>query len=356
MRILMSPPPSKRNSIGILLTRVAHEMRRRGYKITGGLFHYLGFDLSAWQGVFVFGTPRWLPKLIRDHRAVTITIGRPEIREEDEALGFPYLVEHEVQEAKMAEAILGASKVAFISHYVKNVWQEIFAKRGLPFPEEKTAIVHHGVDLTRFTPDPSQRTEPFVIGMAGQFRRTQGLQAIFEISRRLQFPHSLVLVGSMTPEYRRVFDAGMINPDLSARTTHIPWVPAEELPNYYRQMSCFYHPNIGEPFGIVVAEALACGVPVVCPRYGGPAEFVLPYGGVAVDTTNWDYGEMFISGMEQAILQIHARLEAYSAGARQQAERLLSIESCVDAYLDLMGLPRAATSIDGIRETSCELR
>jgi hypothetical protein len=46
--------------------------------------------------------------------------------------------------------------------------------------------------------------------------------------------------------------------------------------------------------------------------------------------------------MEKAISHIHANLEKFSLGARKQAEKLVSIEACVDDYLRLMALPGMA--------------
>jgi glycosyltransferase involved in cell wall biosynthesis len=342
MRILMSPRRSNKNSIGIFLQRVTEELLRRHYKVTGQLSHYTAIELLPWQQAFMFGTPRRLTRIIHTGKPFVVTIGRPEIQSEDETLGFAYLPEHEEQEKKMADAILRATKVAFISSYVRSVWQEIFLRRKSPFPEFKTSVVHHGVNLNLFAPDFKQRAGPFVIGMAGQFRRWQGLAVLFEVSRRLPFPHRLMLIGSMTPAFREAFNAGMSDPAVAARTTHVPWVDQKDLPHFYRQMHCFFHPNIGEPFGIVVAEALACGVPVVCPQYGGPAEFVLPNGGVAVRSEPWNYGPDFVEEMERAVLQIYRNQAAYAEGARQQATKHLSIGLCVDKYLDLMCLPRIA--------------
>lgn len=341
MRILISPKPSPKYSIGIFLQRVAGELQRRRYQVTSLLFHFTGRTLMPWQQAFIFGNPRHLPTLIASGKPFVITIGRPEIKEEDEALGFSYHLEHQQQEDAMVTTILQAPRIVFISHYVKGVWRDIFSRRNLLFPETRTAVVHHGVDLDQFSPIMKERNEPFVIGMAGQFRRVQGLVALLEISRRLPFPHRLMLVGSMTPEYREVFDDGMKDPKIAACTIHIPWVKQQDLPQYYRRMHCFFHPNIGEPCGIVVAEALACGVPVVCPQYGGPAEFVLPDGGIAVASEPWDYGEGFVEGMERAIIQIHSNWDIYSRGARQQATKYLSIANCVEAYLDIMSLPHS---------------
>jgi hypothetical protein len=121
MRILMSPPPSNRNSIGIFLQRVASELEQRRYKVTGRFFHYAGFELLPWQNAFIFGTPRRAVKIVATGKPVVLTIGRPEIKEESEALGFPYLPQHVEQESRMTEAILSAPRVVFISRYVKSL-------------------------------------------------------------------------------------------------------------------------------------------------------------------------------------------------------------------------------------------
>jgi glycosyltransferase involved in cell wall biosynthesis len=47
-------------------------------------------------------------------------------------------------------------------------------------------------------------------------------------------------------------------------------VPNEELPAYYNACTIFINPTLAvESFGITVAEAMACGRPVVASRRGG---------------------------------------------------------------------------------------
>ena len=46
-----------------------------------------------------------------------------------------------------------------------------------------------------------------------------------------------------------------------------------ELADWYRSLTAFVSLSAGEGFGLHLLEALACGVPLVAPRHGGPADF-----------------------------------------------------------------------------------
>lgn len=49
----------------------------------------------------------------------------------------------------------------------------------------------------------------------------------------------------------------------------VPWTQYDELPAYYALASCFILPSISEPWGLVVNEAMACGLPVLVSRNCG---------------------------------------------------------------------------------------
>jgi glycosyltransferase involved in cell wall biosynthesis len=43
----------------------------------------------------------------------------------------------------------------------------------------------------------------------------------------------------------------------------------------YQEAKCFVLPSYEEGFGMVILEAMACGIPVVSTRCGGPNDIVL---------------------------------------------------------------------------------
>jgi len=347
-RILITPQPKICNGPGIFLSRVAKELERRGYSWTARPFHYLGISVPSWDYVFMMGTPRHIEKILNGSKPLITTMGKPESREECEAVNVKYLPEFEQQELLMTRAIMKSPKVVFISKYVKEFWRDIFRLRGLSFPlEDNVKVIYHGLNVDWFIPSQKPLNTPFVLGSTGSLRGRFRLATLFATSRLLEFDHRLLIVGSMDSECKEEYEKAMVDPAMAARTKYISWVDIKLLPDYYRQMHCLFHPRFGEPFGIVLAEALACGVPVVVPAYGGPKEFVAPDCGIAVECERWKWDNEFCRQMASAVNEIRNNHANFAEAARKRAVEYLSIEKTVDEYLDFMELSRWINRLKG---------
>src|SRR5438132_4037980 len=141
-------------------------------------------------------------------------------------------------------------------------------------------IVPNGIDSSRFSPQhealpaartPGQETILFV----GRLESRKGFPTLLDAYARLRRQRSdarLVVVGDGPMRWGYEAEArGREIPDVE----FCGHVSAELLPRYYASADVFCAPATGrESFGIVLVEAMACGVPVVASDIAGFGQVV----------------------------------------------------------------------------------
>jgi D-inositol-3-phosphate glycosyltransferase len=153
-------------------------------------------------------------------------------------------------------------------------------------PEAPTVVIHNGVDRARFSPTPDgdgrrdalagegdagAAARPVVL-FVGRLVRRNGWPVLIDAWRGAGLGEraELHLVGG-GPDAHAVSAAAAGLPGVRV----LGRVPDEELADRYRAASVVVVPTTtGEGFGMVAAEALACGTPVVASAQGGLAEVV----------------------------------------------------------------------------------
>ena len=144
----------------------------------------------------------------------------------------------------------------------------------------RTAVIPMGVDFqNRFTPDPTTDRRPGEILFVGRLVEKKGLryliQALPQIVARI--PHAHVTIAGYGPEeaaLRRLAD----ELGVAEKVTFLGALPQEALPDLYRRAAVFVAPFVRadsgdqDGFGLVVAEAIACGCPVAIGDVGVLAE------------------------------------------------------------------------------------
>gem|GEM_PF-428952 len=124
-------------------------------------------------------------------------------------------------------------------------------------PEGKIHVLPHGVDCRRFTPGEPRGARPFRFVFVGAFSGRKGAPLLLEAWRRLQPTGAeLWLVGPVPSAVRRRLAAV---PGLRV------WgeVPNTEVPDLLRQCDTMVFPSYFEGFGLVILQAMACGLPVI---------------------------------------------------------------------------------------------
>jgi glycosyltransferase involved in cell wall biosynthesis len=145
----------------------------------------------------------------------------------------------------------------------------------LHIPEERIRVIYP-VLAERFSqPCPAETvqafrlqrhlTEPFILFLATLEPRKnllRLLEAYRQFKRETNLPHTLVLAGAqgwfMQTLERHIHTLG-----LAQHVRLVGYIAEEEKTLWYHAADLFVYPSLYEGFGMPVAEALACGVPVV---------------------------------------------------------------------------------------------
>jgi glycosyltransferase involved in cell wall biosynthesis len=144
---------------------------------------------------------------------------------------------------------------------------QTFRARG--FPEQRLIVNPYGVDLRQFA--PAERRPPgFRVLFAGTASVQKGTHDLVRAFERAALPGAeLWLVGRVEPALR---------PWLEGRhgvRLHGP-VPQAQLPELYRSAHLFALPSRQDGFGLVLTQAMACGLPVLASTHTGAPGLVRP--------------------------------------------------------------------------------
>jgi len=110
------------------------------------------------------------------------------------------------------------------------------------------------------------------VGRIESFKGVHLLLKAFQSDTRVTQGASIVLVGS-GPEEGKLREYCEQN-NLSDRVIFAGYKQPGELLRYYAAADIFAFPTLWEPFGIVVSEALASGLPVICSSFAAAADLI----------------------------------------------------------------------------------
>jgi teichuronic acid biosynthesis glycosyltransferase TuaC len=155
---------------------------------------------------------------------------------------------------------------------------------------QRLRIIPDGVDGSVFTlPEPGRAVTPNQILFVGVVRQVKGVDVLLRALKVLADRGSdarLVLVGeSFYQGYRIEYErmrALAAELGIAGRVTFAGGKPDAEVVRYMQESAVLVLPSRRESLGMVLAEALACGTPVVATRSGGPEDIVTPEVGVLV--------------------------------------------------------------------------
>lgn len=165
----------------------------------------------------------------------------------------PKNIQKELDEYREADFIVVPSEFA----------RRSFVEMGLP-PKKVVKIVC-GVDLEIFRPFP-KRDGVFRVICTGTMSIPKGTHHLLRAFSELNLPNSeLVLIGRASREIKPFFE------QYRGKFRFLGRYPREQLAPHYSQGSVFAFMSLSDGWGLVITEAMSCGLPVICTRNtGGP--------------------------------------------------------------------------------------
>lgn len=148
---------------------------------------------------------------------------------------------------------------------------EAEAIRNLGF-KQPIAIVPNGVELPDMASKPKERRLRRRALFLSRIHQKKGLLNLIEAWAQIRpAGWELVIAGPDDGGHKSSVEEAVAQCDLQSEVSFLPSVDGEAKWDLYRSADLFVLPTLSENFGIVVAEALGCGVPVLTTK-GAPWE------------------------------------------------------------------------------------
>lgn len=275
-------PPKGYGGTELVVSLLTEELTRKGHEVT--LFAS-GDSITDARLVSVLPDALRLHEDIPLHRWSAYDL-RSLLKLKEMSDQFDVVHNHMGFQALPILSQLGLPIVSTNHNHVADYCTEIyFAYKHLPFisisqaykrlnhPEELNYIdvVYNGIDLEKFTYEPN--IERHYLLFIGRVSADKGTAAAIDMALKLGLP--LKIAGKVDIVDQKYFDEQVKHHLNKDGIEFLGEVTFEEKVRLYMGAKAVLYPiNFDEPFGLVMAESLACGTPIVALDRGSVPEVI----------------------------------------------------------------------------------
>ncbi|HTU55084.1 MAG TPA: glycosyltransferase family 4 protein [Acetobacteraceae bacterium] len=210
--------------------------------------------------------------------------------------------------------------------------------------------------------NPNVSVVPNGVRRAGTFRSPRGTATIGFCGRlvprkRPEYPQLILkdphfgacrtlIAGRGFSQYARDL---LARERLDSRVDYLGWCAGPRLEAFYEQIDVLAVPSVYEPFGLAALEAVARGIPVVCPGSGGLIEALGDHAYYYKDTSYEGFQSAMIRWIRSSETERDARAKAAFRHYNQNFTEVHMAQSYVRIYAEMAGGP-ASGGISSIRQ------
>ncbi len=207
---------------------------------------------------------------------------------------------------------------------VSELSRKIFIDLG--FPSERIVAIPNGIDLQRFPVHPRSATAGLHLGCIARMSQEKGVDVLLQAAADIP-EVTLALVGTGRDEgLIRTLIAGQ---EQREGVSRVSLARSVDLGEFYSSIDALVLPSRdNDPFGLVVAEAMAAGVPVIVTDQCGIASYLRD--GIDALVVPADDANALAAGIRR-LLDPKLREQLSAEGAKTAREKF-SAQRMVDEY------------------------
>jgi glycosyltransferase involved in cell wall biosynthesis len=231
---------------------------------------------------------------------------------------------------------IGSRKIVFVSDHLRNYYEKIY---GISY--KKSLTIYNGVDTSKYSPikDNSIRKQlglkknHILIGALGNIRPAKGYDVFLKAARQVceENPDCRFIIAGNEGE-------GILQEKLLKQRTELFLDDKffflgfkEDSAKILNNFDLFVLPSISEGFSISTIEAMACGLPVMVTRSGGPEEIVTHgKNGILVNCNSKDIAIAIIDLIKNEELRIKIEEHAFNT-----AQTKFSLKAMIENYQNI---------------------
>jgi glycosyltransferase involved in cell wall biosynthesis len=213
---------------------------------------------------------------------------------------FPGLMRNGSPRNEISEAFDNASATIAVS--------KSLAERIASFGYQTPKVIPNVIDERRFQiGDPSRKK--FVFFTLGGLSSQKGIDVLLQSIAKWnpppdQFEFRIGGDGPQRSEYKKLADKLRV----SDRVRWLGPVSRDDAPRLFQECHAFVMPSRHETFGVVFAEAIASGKPIIATKCGGPESIANDSNGILVEIGD-------VQGLVTAMKDVAKDIESYSPDA-----------------------------------------